>query len=203
MKHSNQPYTDWELLNACKIRVLSNTYYAQLKYEYGIPHSTLKRYLEKICPPLKCINAQHVHQMLKKGEVLRSKKLETINMSVHRIKFGRPTYINSDEEAFVVASAEIEGSHWLPIYVNTLGVELQLVIRAVNARQSTKEITPKAPSKYTRLVIKRVKTIEEGHDKQRNNFGRPTYLNSDEEALLVALTEIEGAHGLPIYVNTL
>ena len=33
--------------------------------------------------------------------------------------------------------------------------------------------------------------------------GRPTYRNSDEEALVVALTEIEGAHGFPIDVNTL
>ena len=88
--------------------------------------------------------------MLKKGEVLRSKVLEMIKMYVQRIKVGRPTYLNSDEESLVVALAEIEGAHGLPIDVNTLGVELQLVIKAVNARPSTKEITPKASSKYTR-----------------------------------------------------
>ena len=74
--------------------------------------------------------------------MLRSKVLETIKMTVYRIKVGRPTYLNSYEEALVVASAKIEGAHGLPIDVNTLGIELQLVIRAVNARQSTKEITP-------------------------------------------------------------
>ena len=58
--------------------------------------------------------------MLKKGEVLRSKVLETIKMYVHIIKVGRPTYLNSDEEALVVVSAEIEGDHGLPIDVNTL-----------------------------------------------------------------------------------
>ena len=93
----------------------------------------LKRYLEKICPPLQCRNLQHVHQMLKMREVLGSKVLETINMTVHRIKVGRPTYLNSDVEALVVASDEIEGAHGLPIDVNTIGVELQLVIRSVNA----------------------------------------------------------------------
>ena len=81
--------------------------------------------------------------------MLRSKVLETIKISVHRIKFGIPTYINSDEEALMVSLAEIEGDHGLPIDVNILGVELQLVIRAVNARQSTKVITPKASSQYT------------------------------------------------------
>ena len=104
--------------------------------------------------------------MLKKGEVLRSKVLEMIKQSVQRNKIGRPTYLNSDEYVLVVASAEIEGAHGLPIAVNTFGVELQLVIRSVNARQSTKYITPKASSHYTCLVIKKVNNIEECHDKQ-------------------------------------
>ena len=88
-------------------------------------------------------------------------------MTVHIIKVGRPTYLNSDEEALVVASSEIEGAHGLPIDVNTLGGELQLVIRAMNARQSTKVITPRVSSQYTRLVIKRVNNREDGHDNQR------------------------------------
>ena len=69
---------------ACQIRVLSNASYDQLKYEYGIPKSTLKRYQENICPPLYCRNVQHVHQMLNRGEVLRSKVLKIIKMSVNK-----------------------------------------------------------------------------------------------------------------------
>ena len=67
----------------------------------------------------------------------------------------------------MVASAEIEGAHRVPIGVNILGGELKLVIRTVNARQSTKVITPKASSQYTHSVIKRVNNIEDGHDNQR------------------------------------
>ena len=88
-------------------------------------------------------------------------------MFVHKIKKGIPTHLNPYEEALVVASDEMEGAHGLPIDVNTLGVELQLVIREVNARQSTKVITPKASSQYTRSFIKRVKNIEDDHDNQR------------------------------------
>ena len=105
LNHSNQPYIDWELLTACHIRVLPNISYDQLKSEFGIPKSKLKHYLEKVCPPLQCINAQHLHQIFKKGEVLRSKVLEIINMSVQKIKIGRPTYLNSYENALVVSSA--------------------------------------------------------------------------------------------------
>ena len=71
----------------------------------------MKRYLAKISQPLQCRNAQHVHEKLKKGEVLRSKVLETIKMSVHKTKKGRPTYLNPYEEALVVASAKIRGAH--------------------------------------------------------------------------------------------
>ena len=99
--------------------------------------------------------------------MLRSKFLETIKMSVHKIKVGIPTYLNSDVEALVVASAEIEGAHGLPIDVNTLGVKLKMVIKAVNERQLTKDITPKASSQYTRAIIKRVSNIEDGHDTQK------------------------------------
>ena len=58
-----------------------------------------------------------------------------------KIKVGRPTYLNLDEEVLVVASTETEGAHGLHIGVSTLGAELQLVIKAVNARQSTKDVT--------------------------------------------------------------
>ena len=66
----------------------------------------------------------------------------------------------------MVALAEIEGAHGLPIDVRTLGAELQMVIGSVNARQSTKVITSHASSQYTRSVIKRVNKREDSHDNQ-------------------------------------
>ena len=107
-------------MTACQIRVLSNESYDHFKYEHGIPKSTLKRYLEKVCPPLQCRNAQHLHQMLKKGEVSKSKMLEIIMMFVQKIKVVRPIYLNSDEKSLVFASEEIEDAHGIPIYVNKL-----------------------------------------------------------------------------------
>ena len=38
---------------------------------------------------------------------------------------------------------------------------------------------------------------------QNIKIGSPTYLNSDEEVLVVSSAEMEGAHGMPIGVNTL
>ena len=124
LNHGNQPYINWEHLTACKIRVLCNISYAHLKSEYDITKSTMKRYLEKFCPPIQFRNKQHLHQMLKKGEVSRSKMLESIKMYVQNIKAGRPNYLNSDEEDLLVVLAEIEGANGLRIDANTLGAEL-------------------------------------------------------------------------------
>ena len=55
----------------------------------------------------------------------------------------------------------------MPIYVNTLGAELQLVIKAVNKRKSTKDITTNSSSKYTRSVINQVDHKEYGPDMPR------------------------------------
>ena len=76
---------------------------------------------------------QHVHQLLKIGEVSISKVLEIINISVQNIKAGRPTYLNAYVEALVIELSEIEGANGILIDINTLGYELQLVIKAVNA----------------------------------------------------------------------
>ena len=45
-------------------------------------------------------------------------------MSVKKIKVGRQTYLNSNEEVLMVASAEIEGAHRLPTDFNKLGAKL-------------------------------------------------------------------------------
>ena len=76
--------------------------------------------------------------------------LEMIKMYVQHIKGRRPTYLNSNEEALVVSLAEIEGAYVFIIDFNTLGAEMKLVLKSVNAQQSTKDITANSSLKYTR-----------------------------------------------------
>ena len=68
----------------------------------------------------------------------------------------------------LVELAETEGAHGIPIDVNTLGSELQLFIKSVDARQSTNIITSNSLSNYTLSLIKQVNLKEDGHDMQRN-----------------------------------
>ena len=93
---------------------------------------------------------------MKRREVSRSKVMEIINISVQKVKVGITTYLHSYEEELVVASAEIEGSHGMPIGINTLASELKLFIKADKTQQSTKNITDNSSFKYTHSVIKQV-----------------------------------------------
>ena len=58
----------------------------------------------------------------------------------------------------------------MPIDVNALVAELELVIKAVNPRQSTKDITSNSSCQYTRSLIKRVNRKEDGHYTQRKKI---------------------------------
>ena len=90
-------------------------------------------------------------------------------MSVLDQKVGRPPYLITYEDAFLVAAAEIEGDHGFPIDTDTIPAELQCVVESVKSRPTCKETTLKSTENYFGAVVKRVNVPEETHDKQRNN----------------------------------
>ena len=69
----------------------------------------------------------------------------------------------------MIAEAEIEGDHGLPIDTVTIPDELQCVLAPVKARRKFKKITHNAAAEYFRIVVKRLNVYEEANDNQRNN----------------------------------
>ena len=61
-------------------------------------------------------------------EVSISKLREVIQISVNLNKLVRPTYLIPDEEALVVAAADIEGDHGSPVETNMISSELQSTV---------------------------------------------------------------------------
>ena len=51
-----------------------------------------------------------------------------LQLAVKNNKLGIPTYLSPDEEAFVVAAAEIEGCHGFSIKTDSMENELQIVV---------------------------------------------------------------------------
>ena len=75
-------------------------------------------------------------------------------MSVLDQKAGRPPYLITYEDAFLVAEAEIEGDQGFPIDTDTIPDELQCVVESVKSRPTCKEIALKSAAKYFRAVVK-------------------------------------------------
>ena len=65
-----------------------------------------------------------------------------ITLTVVKNITGPKTYLFKDEESYIVATSEMEGSHVLPRYARSLANELQKVLHGVDKRRIVNEIQP-------------------------------------------------------------
>jgi hypothetical protein len=81
--------------------------------EYGISRNTLSRLEQTILKKLQKSTVKEARASYKKKEIT-DKLLVSFVKSIERPKVGRPTYLTADEEALIVASAEMKGAHSAP-----------------------------------------------------------------------------------------
>jgi len=74
---------------------------------------------------------------------------------------GRPTYLTRDEEALIVASAEMKAAHSAPVNRKLLGAQLAHVLEEVKARGQVRDVKPKSNIAYARDVVRRVNARED------------------------------------------
>ena len=84
-------------------------------------------------------------------------------------KAGRRTYLNEDEESLVVASANIEGGHGLPLEYRGVAQHLQKISNASKAQCGDYDIKDKSSMRYFQEVIKCVNKKEDEHKIQTKN----------------------------------
>ena len=72
----------------------------------------------------------------------------------------RPTNLLRYKEAYIVATAEMEGSHVLPKYSIILSNDLQKVLHSVGKQNIVDEINSKSAIQYARKVVERVNKEE-------------------------------------------
>ena len=74
---------------------------------------------------------------------IRSKTVrKTITEKIVRFEVGHETQLIKEEEAYIVASTEIEGAHGLPRDTSTISDELQQVLYGVGCQDANNTITP-------------------------------------------------------------
>jgi len=86
---------------------------------------------------------------------------------------GRPTLLTKDEEALIVATAEIKGAHSLPTTRKTLALKLNEVLVGVSGRNIEPPVKYDSKLRYAQRLIRRVNTTEQDAigQKKRSNTG--------------------------------
>ena len=71
-------------------------------------------------------------------------------------KRGNKTYLLKDEEAYIVATSEIDGAHGLPRYIQSFTDELQQMLHDVGVQIIANGIKPSSTQSYARRLMQRV-----------------------------------------------
>ena len=128
---------------------------------FGVPKTSLQRYLNIIFLSLKCSSLKHLWYLIGLGEISNKTVRKTITENIIKQELGHNSYLLKDKEAYIVATTEIEGVHGLPRYTTTISEELQQVLHGVGRRDVAKTITLDSVLRYARRVIARVNKEEE------------------------------------------
>ena len=79
-------------------------------------------------------------------------------------KIGHPTYLSNDKESLIVAAAEIEGGHGLPLDSNSILDQLKHLIKAVKWWCVDNEIINDVTPQVFLQVVKCVNEMESEHE---------------------------------------
>ena len=64
-------YTEWELSQARKIRILDKSSYYEILLDFGVPNSTLTYLLNVLFAPLKCSSLKHLWDLMGVGKITK------------------------------------------------------------------------------------------------------------------------------------
>ena len=107
---------------------------------------------------------------MRDGGVSREMIKETIQGLLSTKKRGRPTLLTRDEEALMVAKAELEAVHGFPVPRRELGHRLNNLVRNLcSANNQRPDMQDKSKKQYARRVVRRVNMLEPGMEGQKKH----------------------------------
>ena len=163
-------YTDWELHRAIHARFFgTGRSIRDLVETYGIPERTISRHVRKIVKRLKFTTLKELQCGMRDGGVSRERIKETIQDLLSTKKRGRPTLLTRDEEALMVAKAELEAVHGFPVNRRELGHRLNNLVGdlcSANNKQRP-DMQDKSKKQFARRVVRRVNMLEPGMEGQK------------------------------------
>lgn len=100
-------YTTWELQEAAYAKAVGKMHPDLIVEYYGVPHRTFAQFMSPLLPFFGLRTILEVRKKYKKGEISNCQLTMAINNLPLPKSVGRPTYLSKDEEAMIVANAEV------------------------------------------------------------------------------------------------
>ena len=154
-------YTDWEIHQSVEEIILLKSSCAAIQDNFGVPKTSLKRYLNVISPSLKFSSLKHLWYLMSLGEISNKTVRKTITENIVKQELGHKYYLIKDKEAYIVETTEIEGANGLPRDTKTISDDLQQVLHVMGRQDANKTITPDSELRYYRRVIGSVNKEEQ------------------------------------------
>ena len=97
-------YTDWELRQSVEEIILLKSSCAAIQEKFGVPKTSLQRYLNILFPSLKCSSLKHLWYLMRSGEISNKTVRKTITEIIFRFEVGHKTHLLKDKEAYILAT---------------------------------------------------------------------------------------------------
>ena len=124
--------------------------------DLGIPRKSFQRLVADILKILGVSTAKVCQMMVMSGRLPRKQIKYAVEQRETK-DVGKPCYLSRDEEAIIIAVAEIKGAHSLPSSQEVVGEKLHAVLQNVG---STPEVQNKTKLAYARRVSCRINKQE-------------------------------------------
>ena len=109
--------------------------------------------MNEIFPPLNNSLSKHLWYLLSLGKISNKTVRKRITENIVKQELGYKSYPLRDEEAYIVATTEIEGTYGLTRDNATITDKLQQVLHGVGCRYANKTITLISALEYDHIVI--------------------------------------------------
>jgi hypothetical protein len=150
-------YTHWELMEAFIQFATTNISKNALYGEFGVSKTAVHRFEKKAFAILN-IKSMKLLKMGYATKQISAARIRSAASSVEQTRKGQKPYLSADEEALVVAIAEIKGSHSQPVQRKRLAAQLNSILE--NMPDNPRVVTPGGAKRKSQLVLFAASTRE-------------------------------------------
>jgi hypothetical protein len=162
-------HTEWELHKCILCDIKGQMKLKDAMEEFGISKATYKKYTDKVVDLLGFKSLKEVRLNYKESK-LSIAKIQGALGKVPKLKPGRKPLLTADEEALIVASAEMKGAASQPVFRKQLASQLNEILDRLPSQpraQIAGGVKYKSGLSYARSIIRRVNKNEPGTKGQK------------------------------------